>query len=80
MPASRQVCVGGLFPELRQALLTARLRELRPDALMPTDVIDLATRGGARCLGREDIGRRSYLAPIAGCATLRRGSSAGSGR
>ena len=49
--------VGGLFPELRQALYTARLRELRPDALMPEDVLELATLGGARCLGREDIGR-----------------------
>lgn len=49
--------VGGLFPELRQALYTARLREGRADALMPTDVVDLATRGGARCLGRPDLGR-----------------------
>jgi cytosine/adenosine deaminase-related metal-dependent hydrolase len=49
--------VGGLFPELRQALYTARLRELQPDALMPDDVLHLATRGGADCLGRGDIGR-----------------------
>ena len=49
--------VGGLFPELRQALYTARLRELRPDALMPTDVLELGTRGGADCLGRDDLGR-----------------------
>ena len=48
--------VGGLFPELRQALYTARLRELRPDALMPVDVVDMATRGGAGCLGLDDIG------------------------
>ncbi len=49
--------IGGLFPELRQALYTARLRELRPDALMPDQVVALATLGGARCLGRSDIGR-----------------------
>lgn len=49
--------VGGLFPELRQALYTARLRELAPDALMPADVVDLATAGGAACLGRTEIGR-----------------------
>ncbi|HCV36994.1 MAG TPA: 8-oxoguanine deaminase [Acidimicrobiaceae bacterium] len=49
--------VGGLFPELRQALYTARLRELRPDALMPVDVVDMATRGGAGCLGLDDVGR-----------------------
>lgn len=49
--------VGGLFPELRQALYTARLRELLPDALMPIDVLALATEGGADCLGRNDLGR-----------------------
>jgi cytosine/adenosine deaminase-related metal-dependent hydrolase len=49
--------VGGLFPELRQALYTARLREGRSDALMPSDAIHLATVGGAACLGRNDLGR-----------------------
>ena len=48
---------GGLFGELRQALYTARLREMRPDALMPTEAVDLATVGGARCLGLDDVGR-----------------------
>ena len=48
--------VGGLFPELRQALYTARLREMRPDALMPGDVVEMGTRGGARCLGMDDVG------------------------
>lgn len=47
---------GGLFGELRQALYTARLRELRPDALMPADVVEMGTRGGARCLGLDDLG------------------------
>ncbi|MCS5673123.1 MAG: 8-oxoguanine deaminase [Acidimicrobiales bacterium] len=48
--------VGGLFPELRQALYTARLREMRPDALMPDDVVEMGTLGGARCLGMDDVG------------------------
>ncbi|MDP6341024.1 MAG: 8-oxoguanine deaminase [Acidimicrobiales bacterium] len=49
--------VGGLFPELRQALYTARLREMRPDALMPRDVLDLGTSGGAKCLGASKLGK-----------------------
>ncbi len=52
--------VGGLFPELRQALYTARQRTMRADALRPEDVLRLATEGGAACLGRDDLGR---LAP-----------------
>ena len=48
--------VGGLFAEMRQALYTARLRELRPDALMPADVVEMGTLGGARCLGVDDVG------------------------
>ena len=49
--------VGGLQPELRQALYTARQRARRADAFMPADALRLATDGGARCLGRDDIGR-----------------------
>ncbi|MCI0635102.1 MAG: 8-oxoguanine deaminase [Actinobacteria bacterium] len=49
--------VGGLQPELRQALYTARQRARRADAFMPPDALRLATEGGARCLGRDDIGR-----------------------
>lgn len=52
--------VGALFPEMRQALYAARLRAGRADVLMPPDVLELATAGGAACLGRDDIGR---LAP-----------------
>jgi cytosine/adenosine deaminase-related metal-dependent hydrolase len=52
--------VGGLFPELRQALYTARQQARRADALLPADVLRLATEGGAACLGRDDLGR---LAP-----------------
>ena len=48
--------VGGLFGELRQAPYTARLPELRPDALMPADVVEMGTRGGAQCLGLDDLG------------------------
>lgn len=49
--------VGGLRSELRQALYTARQRAGRADASMPADALRLATEGGARCLGRDDIGR-----------------------
>lgn len=49
--------VGGLFPELRQALYVGRLRAGRADALLPADVLRLATEGGAGCLGRSDVGR-----------------------
>jgi len=49
--------VGGLQPELRQALYTARQRAGRADAFMPADALRIATEGGARCLGRRDIGR-----------------------
>lgn len=49
--------VGGLFPELRQALYAARLRARRSDAFMPADALEIATAGGAACLGRDDIGR-----------------------
>jgi cytosine/adenosine deaminase-related metal-dependent hydrolase len=54
-PASNEI--GGLFPELRQALFVARLRTGRATDLMPADALDLATRGGAACLGRDDVGR-----------------------
>jgi cytosine/adenosine deaminase-related metal-dependent hydrolase len=47
---------GGLQPELRQALYTARQRAGRADVFMPPDALRLATEGGARCLGRDDIG------------------------
>ncbi len=48
--------VGGLFPELRQSLITARLRANDPACFMPGDAIYVASRGGAQCLGRADIG------------------------
>ncbi len=48
--------VGRLGPELRQALYVARLRAGRADAFGPDDALRLATTGGARCLGRPDLG------------------------
>jgi 8-oxoguanine deaminase len=53
--------------EMRQALLVARLKD-GPDALSPRQALWLGTRGGARCLGREDeLGalRPGMLADIA---------------
>jgi cytosine/adenosine deaminase-related metal-dependent hydrolase len=52
--------IGGLLPELRMALFLARQRDLSPATFLPADALRLATEGGARCLGRDDIGR---LAP-----------------
>jgi cytosine/adenosine deaminase-related metal-dependent hydrolase len=52
--------VGSLFAEVRQALYTARQRAGRPGALTAADALDVATRGGAACLGRDDVG---VLAP-----------------
>jgi cytosine/adenosine deaminase-related metal-dependent hydrolase len=49
--------IGGLLPELRMALFLARQRSLDPTAFLPADALRLATEGGARCLGRDDIGR-----------------------
>jgi cytosine/adenosine deaminase-related metal-dependent hydrolase len=49
--------VGGLQPELRESLYTARQRAGRADVFLPADALRLATEGGARCLGRQDIGR-----------------------
>jgi cytosine/adenosine deaminase-related metal-dependent hydrolase len=45
------------FDELRAAVLLARARERRPDALGPSDALELATLGSARALGLEsDVG------------------------
>jgi cytosine/adenosine deaminase-related metal-dependent hydrolase len=49
--------IGGLQPELRMALYLARQRSLDPSAFGPADALRLATEGGARCLGRDDVGR-----------------------
>jgi cytosine/adenosine deaminase-related metal-dependent hydrolase len=47
---------GGLMTELRQALFTARQRTGVPESMTVREVLDLATIGGARCLGRDDVG------------------------
>lgn len=48
---------GTLVTELRQAVYSARQGAGRPDALLPAQALELATSGGAACLGRSDIGR-----------------------
>jgi 5-methylthioadenosine/S-adenosylhomocysteine deaminase len=40
-----------MFDELRTAIVAARARERRPDALSAVDALELATIGGARVLG-----------------------------
>jgi cytosine/adenosine deaminase-related metal-dependent hydrolase len=62
---------GRLFGEMRQALYTARQRAGRADAFAPADALALATEAGARCVGRDDLGRltpgaRADLAVYAG--------------
>jgi cytosine/adenosine deaminase-related metal-dependent hydrolase len=49
-----------LFAEARQALLSARVRDLDAAALDARGALEIATLGGARVLGRDDIG---VLAP-----------------
>jgi cytosine/adenosine deaminase-related metal-dependent hydrolase len=49
--------IGGLLPELRMAVFLARQRAGSPATFGPADALALATEGGARCLGRDDIGR-----------------------
>jgi cytosine/adenosine deaminase-related metal-dependent hydrolase len=43
-----------LFEEIRSAILGARSRAGRPDALSAADALELATLGGARVLGLDD--------------------------
>ena len=43
-----------MFDELRAAVMAARARERRPDALLAADALELATLGGARVLGLDD--------------------------
>jgi len=46
---------GSMLAEVRQALLMTRAR-LGPGAMSAREALRLATRGGAACLGRDDIG------------------------
>jgi cytosine/adenosine deaminase-related metal-dependent hydrolase len=59
--------IGGLFPEMRMALFLARQRDLSSTTFQPEDALRLATEGGARCLGRDDVGRLEpgYRADVA---------------
>lgn len=45
-----------LLAEARQAMLLQRVREPNPAALGAEEALEIATLGGARVLGREDIG------------------------
>jgi len=56
--ASNDGC--NLLHEARAALLLARVSAANPGALSARAALELATLGGARLLGRDDIG---YLAP-----------------
>lgn len=51
---------GHLLHEARLAMLAARVRDEDPGALTAREALAIATRGGARVLGRDDIG---VLAP-----------------
>jgi cytosine/adenosine deaminase-related metal-dependent hydrolase len=42
-----------MFDEMRTAIMAARARERRPDALTAADALELATLGGARALGLD---------------------------
>jgi 5-methylthioadenosine/S-adenosylhomocysteine deaminase len=57
-----------MFDEMRAAVMAARSREQRPDALTAVEALELATLGGARVLEREReigslaVGKRADLA------------------
>ncbi|MFE4105032.1 8-oxoguanine deaminase [Almyronema epifaneia] len=51
---------GNLMHEARMAFLAARVREENAAAMTARQALEIATLGGARVLGRDDIG---YLAP-----------------
>lgn len=55
--------VGRLFPELRQSLYIARLRTGDAASFGSGDAVRLATEGGARCIGRTELGRLAPGAP-----------------
>ncbi|WP_319421117.1 8-oxoguanine deaminase [Pleurocapsa sp. FMAR1] len=49
-----------LFHEARQAFLLARVKDEDASVMTARDALEIATKGGAKVLGRNDIG---YLAP-----------------
>lgn len=47
---------GNILAEARMAMMLARVREERADAMSALDVLKMATSGGAKIMGRNDIG------------------------
>jgi cytosine/adenosine deaminase-related metal-dependent hydrolase len=47
---------GNLLQEVRMAFLLARVRECKVDAMTAREALEMATLGGARVLGRDDLG------------------------
>lgn len=47
---------GNLLQEARMAFLLARVRDRDPRAMTARDILEVATLGGAKVLGRDDIG------------------------
>ena len=50
---------GHLLAEARQAMLLQRVKDTNPAALSAREALEIATRGGASVLGRDDIGHLS---------------------
>eukprot|EP00178_Gracilaria_changii_P003322 TRINITY_DN1489_c0_g1_i1.p1 TRINITY_DN1489_c0_g1~~TRINITY_DN1489_c0_g1_i1.p1 ORF type:complete len:528 (-),score=81.15 TRINITY_DN1489_c0_g1_i1:811-2394(-) len=48
---------GNMLAEARMALMVARVKEESADALSTSEVLRMATSGGATVLGRDDVGR-----------------------
>lgn len=59
---------GNLLSEARMALMLARVKHEKADAMSTTDVLRMATSGGAAVLGRTDVGiiRPGMCADVAG--------------
>jgi len=62
---------GHLLNEARQAMLLQRVAEPNPAAMSARQSLEIATRGGASVLGRDDIGqlREGYAADLVGWRT-----------